>query len=105
MATSTLPETQAMESKSKVTQYVYSFGGGKAEGNGKMKDVLGGKGAGLAEMSNIGIPVPPGLTITTSVCTEYNNAGKKLPKELRGDLQAALKKIEAITGNKFGDAK
>ena len=62
---------------------IYTFGGGKAEGNKDMKDLLGGKGAGLAEMSNIGIPVPPGFTITTEVCTEYYRAGKKLPQGAR----------------------
>jgi pyruvate, orthophosphate dikinase len=84
---------------------IYSFGGGKAEGNKDMKDVLGGKGAGLAEMSNIGIPVPPGFTITTDVCTEFYRSGKKLPKGLEGELGAALKKVEALTGKGFGDPK
>jgi pyruvate, orthophosphate dikinase len=84
---------------------IYSFGGGKAEGNKDMKDVLGGKGAGLAEMSNIGIPVPPGLTITTDACAEFYRAGKKLPKGLEGELRAALKKVEALTGKGFGDPK
>ena len=71
MATMTLPETEAKESKKSTTKYVYSFGGGKADGNGKMKDVLGGKGAGLAEMTNAGLPVPPGFTIQTEACREY----------------------------------
>ncbi len=83
---------------------IYTFGGGKAEGNKDMKELLGGKGAGLAEMSNIGIPVPPGFTITTEVCTEYNRAGKKLPRALDGELRAALGKVEALTGKGFGDA-
>ena len=77
---------------------IYAFGGGKAEGNKDMKEVLGGKGAGLAEMSNIGIPVPPGFTITTDVCTEYYRAGKKLPRQLDGDLRAALRKVEVSPG-------
>ena len=64
---SRLPEKQTQPS----TQHVYFFGGGKAEGNGKMKDVLGGKGAGLAEMTNVGLPVPPGFTIQTEACREY----------------------------------
>jgi len=82
---------------------IYSFGGGKAEGNKEMKDLLGGKGAGLAEMSNIGIPVPPGFTITTDVCGEYNRGGKKLPKAIEPELRAALRKVEALTGKGFGD--
>jgi pyruvate,orthophosphate dikinase len=82
---------------------IFSFGGGKAEGSKDMKDVLGGKGAGLAEMSNIGIPVPPGFTITTDVCAEYYRSGKKLPRALDADLRAALRKVEALTGKGFGD--
>ncbi|HYG70386.1 MAG TPA: PEP/pyruvate-binding domain-containing protein, partial [Anaeromyxobacteraceae bacterium] len=84
---------------------IYSFGGGKAEGNKDMKEVLGGKGAGLAEMSNIGIPVPPGFTITTDVCTEFYRSGGKLPKGLEADVRAALKKVEGLTGKGFGDPK
>ena len=86
-------------------KHIYAFGGGKAEGNKDMKDLLGGKGAGLAEMSNIGIPVPPGFTITTEVCTEYYRAGKKLPKWLEAEVRAAMKKTEALAGKRFGDAK
>jgi pyruvate, orthophosphate dikinase len=82
---------------------IYSFGGGKAEGNKDMKELLGGKGAGLAEMSNIGIPVPPGFTITTEVCSEYYRSGKKLPRALEGDVKKALEKVEALTGKGFGD--
>ena len=69
MSTQSLPETRTPEAST--TKYVYFFGGGKAEGNGKMKDELGGKGAGLAEMTNAGVPVPPGFTITTEVCRWY----------------------------------
>jgi pyruvate,orthophosphate dikinase len=83
---------------------IYAFGGGRAEGNKDMKEVLGGKGAGLAEMSNIGIPVPPGFTITTDVCTEYYRTGKKLPRALDPELRAALKKVEGLTEKGFGDA-
>ncbi len=83
---------------------IYPFGGGKAEGNKDMKEMLGGKGAGLAEMSNIGIPVPPGFTITTDVCTEYYRSGKKLPRALEPELRRALEKVEALTGKGFGDA-
>jgi pyruvate,orthophosphate dikinase len=82
---------------------IFSFGGGKAEGNKDMKDTLGGKGAGLAEMSNIGIPVPPGFTITTDVCSEYYRSGKKLPRALDAELRAALRKVEAQAGKGFGD--
>jgi pyruvate,orthophosphate dikinase len=82
---------------------IYSFGGGKAEGNKDMKEILGGKGAGLAEMCNIGIPVPPGFTITTEVCTAFYRSGKKLPRGLDAEIRAAMKKVEAITGKGFGD--
>ena len=71
MATQTLPQSEVQETKKTATQYAYSFGGGKADGNGKMKDDLGGKGAGLAEMTNAGLPVPPGFTIQTEACREY----------------------------------
>src|SRR5947209_14882148 len=101
MATSTLPESQAMESKPKATQYVYSFGGGKADGNGKMKDVLGGKGAGLAEMSNAGLPVPPGFTIQTEACREYMKKGA-VSKEVDSQMKAALAQLEALQGQKLG---
>jgi pyruvate, orthophosphate dikinase len=70
MATTTLPEAEVQEQKKSITKYVYSFGGGKADGHGKMKDELGGKGAGLAEMTNAGLPVPPGFTIQTEACRE-----------------------------------
>ncbi len=82
---------------------IYSFGGGRAEGNKDMKELLGGKGAGLAEMSNIGIPVPPGFTITTEVCTAFYAAGRRLPKGLDPEIRAALRKVEALTGKGFGD--
>ena len=84
---------------------IYAFGGGKAEGNKDMKELLGGKGAGLAEMSNIGIPVPPGFTITTEVCTEYYRSGKRLPRGLDAEIRQALKRVGALTGKGLGDAK
>jgi pyruvate, orthophosphate dikinase len=87
------------------TKRIYSFGGGKAEGNRDMKNLLGGKGAGVAEMSNIGLTVPPGFTITTEVCTAFYASGRKLPKDLKPAMQAALKKVEGLTGRKFGDPK
>jgi pyruvate,orthophosphate dikinase len=82
---------------------IYSFGGGSAEGNRDMKELLGGKGAGLAEMSNIGIPVPPGFTITTEVCTAFYAAGKRLPQGIEAAMRAALSRVEALTGKGFGD--
>src|SRR5512136_2066276 len=82
---------------------IYSFGGGRADGNRDMKELLGGKGAGLAEMSNIGIPVPPGFTITTEVCTAFYRAGRKLPKALRPAIASALSQVEKLTGRRFGD--
>ena len=87
------------------SKYVYSFGGGKAEGRSDMKELLGGKGANLAEMSSIGIPVPPGFTITTEVCHEYYEVGKKLPAAVKPQVEEALAKVEQLTGKKFGDPK
>ncbi len=84
---------------------VYSFGGGFAEGNADMKNLLGGKGVGLAEMSNLGVPVPAGFTITTEVCTEYYNNVKEFPAGLDKDVEAAMKKIEKIMDRGFGDVE
>src|SRR3954469_24526342 len=89
----------------KAGKRTYFFGGGKAEGKKEMKNLLGGKGANLAEMANIGLPVPPGFTITTDVCTEFYAGGKKLPKALDADIRAAIAKMEKVVGAKFGDAK
>ncbi len=86
-------------------KYVYFFGGGKAEGDAKMKNLLGGKGANLAEMVNIKLPVPAGFTITTEVCTYYYKHAKKYPKELKAQVLDSLKKIERVMGCKFGDVK
>jgi pyruvate, orthophosphate dikinase len=85
------------------TKRIYSFGGGKAEGDRSMKELLGGKGAGVAEMSNIGIPVPPGFTLTTEVCLAFYAGGRKLPRDVAPAVAAALKKVEALTGKRFGD--
>ena len=82
---------------------VYFFGGSSADGNGKMKSLLGGKGANLAEMCLIGIPVPPGFTITTEVCAAYYEHGKKIPEGAIPEIDAALAKTEALAGKKFGD--
>ena len=87
-----------------MTQYVYFFGGGKADGNKDMKDTLGGKGAGLAEMTNAGVPVPPGFTISTQACNAYYASGGKLPGEVDQQMDAALAKLEALQGKKLGDA-
>jgi pyruvate,orthophosphate dikinase len=84
---------------------IYFFGGGRADGSKEMKDLLGGKGAGLAEMSSIGIPVPPGFTITTEVCSAFYKAGKRLPKDLFPGIDATLKKVEQLTAKRFGDPK
>ena len=86
-------------------KYIYSFQNGKAEGNGTMKDILGGKGAGLAEMTNIGIPVPPGFTITTKVCNYYDSHNKKLPPNFENQFQNAILKLEKSSGKKFDDEK
>jgi pyruvate,orthophosphate dikinase len=86
-------------------RYIYAWGGGKAEGNGGMKDLLGGKGAGLAEMTNAGLPTPPGFTITTEACNDYFSSGKTLPAGLWDDVLAAVKVVEKETGKGFGDPK
>ncbi|MCI0337498.1 MAG: pyruvate, phosphate dikinase [Acidobacteria bacterium] len=83
-------------------KYVYLFADSRAEGTGKMKDLLGGKGAGLAEMTNAGLPVPPGFTITTEACTAYYAEGEKFPEGMWEEALAALEKIERSTGKKFG---
>src|SRR5438876_3319214 len=88
-----------------MAKYVYFFGGGKAEGRADMKELLGGKGANLAEMTNIGLPVPAGFTITTEVCTYYYEHNKTYPPELKAEVQEAMRKTETAMGAKFGDAK
>jgi len=85
--------------------YVYSFGGGTADGDGKMKEVLGGKGAGLAEMCRAGVPVPPGFTISTEVCNIYFENKNSVPAEINQQVLAALAKLEAQIGKKLGDPK
>jgi pyruvate,orthophosphate dikinase len=88
-----------------MTKWVYSFGDGKAEGQASMRNLLGGKGANLAEMSNLGLPVPPGFTITTEVCTYYYQHGEAYPAELADEVKTALEKVGALTGRRFGDAE
>jgi pyruvate,orthophosphate dikinase len=87
------------------SKYVYFFGAGKADGRADMKDLLGGKGANLAEMTNIGLPVPAGFTITTEVCTYYYANNRTYPPELKAQVESALKKTEEAMGAKFGDSK
>jgi pyruvate, orthophosphate dikinase len=84
-------------------KWVYRFGGGSAEGKSEMRNLLGGKGANLAEMANLGLPVPPGFTITTEVCTYFYAHGKKYPDELAGEIDAALAHVGKLTGRSFGD--
>ncbi len=86
-------------------KWVYAFGGGKAAGRATMRNLLGGKGAGLAEMASLGLPVPPGFTITTEVCTYFYDHGKTYPKDLKARVGAALDEIGRITGKTFGDSK
>ena len=87
-----------------MNKWIYSFGAGSAEGNAKLKNLLGGKGSNLAEMNNIGVPVPPGFTITTEVCNFYYSNKKHYPSELNKQLLLALENIEKITNMKFGDS-
>src|SRR5512146_3597634 len=87
-------------STSTETKYVYQFGGGKADGNGKMKDVLGGKGAGLAEMTNAGLPVPPGFTIQTEACREWMRG--KVSPEMNKQMEESLRRLEQLQGQKLG---
>ena len=88
-----------------MTQWVYSFGRGKAEGNASMKNLLGGKGANLAEMSSLGLPVPPGFTLTTDVCDHYLSNNCTYPDLLKEQVKSALLDVEVTTGQKFGEAK
>ena len=116
MATQTLPDTgiietttankksseaKASSTKAAATKYVYFFGGGKADGNGKMKDVLGGKGAGLAEMTNAGLPVPPGFTIQTEACREYMRH-EAVSKDVDRQMEESLAALESLQGQKLG---
>jgi pyruvate,orthophosphate dikinase len=101
MATTTLPETEVQTAQTSGTKYVYFFGGGKADGNGKMKDALGGKGAGLAEMTNAGLPVPPGFTIQTEACREYMRTNG-VSGEVGRQMEDALARLEQLQGQKLG---
>ena len=86
-------------------RFVYEFGGKKAPGNAKMKNLLGGKGANLAEMTNLGIPVPPGFTITTEICSIYHEHNKTLPKGMKEEVNMAMRRVEKSIGRKFGDER
>ncbi len=88
-----------------MSKFVYFFGNGQADGRSEMKNLLGGKGANLAEMTSIGLPVPPGFTITTEVCTEFYNNNNQYPSGLKDELAANLKRVEELMGRSFGDAK
>jgi len=91
--------------RAKQGKWVYAFGGGRAEARATMRNLLGGKGAGLAEMAHLGLPVPPGFTITTEVCTHFYQHGKAYPKNLKAQVESALAEIGRITKKKFGDAE
>jgi pyruvate, orthophosphate dikinase len=95
--------TSPSKGKSKTPKYVYYFGDGQADGGGKMKSLLGGKGANLAEMTRIGLPVPPGFTITTEVCTYFYEHKRSYPPQLKAEVEAALAKVEKSVGKKLGD--
>lgn len=88
-----------------MTKWVYGFGGGSAEGRSDMRELLGGKGANLAEMCNLGLPVPPGFTITTEVCTAFYDNDRAYPDGLNAEVETALASVEKLVGRKFGDAK
>ena len=101
MATTTAPGSDRAHAAAK--RYIFAWGGGRAEGDATMRDLLGGKGAGLAEMTNAGLPVPPGFTITTEACNDYFASGEQLPDGLWDDVLAAVKEVEQLTGKGFGD--
>jgi pyruvate,orthophosphate dikinase len=88
-----------------MAKWVYNFGAGEAEGGANMRALLGGKGANLAEMSNLGLPVPPGFTITTEVCTYFYKHGETYPAELKAAVEGALKRVGELADGRFGDPK
>ena len=87
------------------TKYVYFFGAGKTEGNADMRNLLGGKGANLAEMASLGLPVPQGFTITTEACTRYYDDGKQIAPDIQAQIDDYVARLEECAGKKFGDAK
>src|SRR5438046_7938327 len=90
-------------SKTRPAKFVYYFGEGKADGSGKMKPLLGGKGANLAEMTRIGLPVPPGFTITTEVCSYFYAHNRSYPPQLKAEVESALAKVEKSVGKRLGN--
>jgi len=103
MATSAAPGTDRTHAAAK--RYIYAWGGGRAEGDATMRDLLGGKGAGLAEMTNAGLPVPPGFTISTEVCTIYYKENRKIPGAIDREIGEQLKKLEKAAGATLGSTK
>src|ERR1700741_2856009 len=99
------PTSLSLKGRQAMAKWGYSFGDGPAEGGADMKNLLGGKGANLAEMSNLGLPVPPGFTIVTDVCGHYYANDKKYPDSLKKEVEAALGLVEKAMGMKFGDVK
>src|SRR6185436_11848046 len=95
---------KASQGSASKTKYVYTWGDGKADGDGSMKPLLGGKGANLAEMTRIGLPVPPGFTITTEVCTYYYAHKRTYPATLQEEMEKGVANMERIMGCKFGDS-
>ncbi len=100
-----MAKSKTTTKKAKVQKYVYFFGGGKSEGKASMKELLGGKGANLAEMCSIGLPVPEGFTLTTECCDDFYKQGEKWPKSLMSEIEANIKKVEKVTGKTFGKGK
>ncbi|MBX9766877.1 MAG: pyruvate, phosphate dikinase, partial [Bdellovibrionales bacterium] len=84
-------------------QFIFSFGGGAADGRSSMKNLLGGKGANLAEMASLGLPIPPGFTISTEICGLFYTSGKRLPEPVKTEILTALAKVEKTVGRKFGN--
>src|SRR5947199_125592 len=97
------PTKRKPASKTKSAKFVYYFGEGKADGNGKMKPLLGGKGANLAEMTRIGLPVPPGFTISTEICTYFYAHNRSYPRAMQAQVEDGIRRMEKIMGTKFGD--
>ena len=97
------PQNVTTGEDSMANRYVYFFATGKAEGKAEMRDSLGGKGANLAEMANMGIPVPPGFTISSEVCSYYFSHNKTFPEQLREQVDESLARLEKVMGAKFGD--
>src|SRR6267378_6794389 len=103
VSATSLPQFKIGQARNTVTKWVYFFGAGKAEGDGTWRDLLGGKGAGLAEMTKIGLPVPAGFTISTEACDYFYKNGKKYPKELNKEVTDHVRKLERTTQRKLGD--